>query len=676
MTISEAAGSSVVADHVCLLGLDAESLTVEQILADLPVRSPELSLHLLDALSIAEEPVPAAGIVDAILAGDRIIGWVRAQQYQWLAKFAKPGVAVPIPDLLAMVCAPSATVSVHEGHPVQPDEDDLSDPNRAYTDTAVYGDPVWDAVLAGEAARLAAVEIAAAMNVAPITAQRRLEHALVMVDELPATLHALAGGEIDDIRAKVIAEHTEGLDPELRREIEWQVLPGAGGHTPGRLGRDVAAAAIAIDPELANRRAEAARARRGVKLRGLADDLARLSADLPAAKAALAYGVLDQLAEAIGVEAAAGRGISQIRADVFSDLFTALAETGHIDLRSYPTEDADDESLANDAGDAGIGAAIPNVADNTHAEGDVDGPGCDVADDSDADPQVDVPGSNTAIDPAIAEHVYVSDDEVGTDECEGAEPTFTAEPATPSANNRSSLTEMGAEGNVIAPPPVPSVTCDYDPAPWSPMCAHLDVTVAMSTLAGLDDLPAQLTSQGAITAELARALAAAWKSVRLIVIGNGPPGTHPDDGATSEPCSHHDGCTGNAGCGTDVDYGRTVYRPPAAVAELVLARDRTCRFPGCGRPAQRCDIDHREPFRPGTDTGGPTCPCNLDCLCRYHHRVKTFTGWRATRSGNELQWTSPIGRRYTDPAPDLPIGIYFTADDLARRRSLPDPAPF
>lgn len=39
-------------------------------------------------------------------------------------------------------------------------------------------------------------------------------------------------------------------------------------------------------------------------------------------------------------------------------------------------------------------------------------------------------------------------------------------------------------------------------------------------------------------------------------------------------------------------------------------RDRTCRFPGCDRPAQFCDIDHTVPYPYGF-----THPSNLKCLC-------------------------------------------------------------
>jgi hypothetical protein len=101
-------------------------------------------------------------------------------------------------------------------------------------------------------------------------------------------------------------------------------------------------------------------------------------------------------------------------------------------------------------------------------------------------------------------------------------------------------------------------------------------------------------------------------------------------------------------CGTVIDPGRAVYRPPEVTGDYVRARDRHCQFPGCRTAAERCDIDHRVPYQ----SGGATCPCNLDVLCRAHHRLKTFTPWRAVPDANgRLTWTSPLGNTYA-LAPD------------------------
>ena len=66
-----------------------------------------------------------------------------------------------------------------------------------------------------------------------------------------------------------------------------------------------------------------------------------------------------------------------------------------------------------------------------------------------------------------------------------------------------------------------------------------------------------------------------------------------------------------------VPGGSSAYRPSVRMSRYLEARDRTCCFPGCHRPAIRCDDDHRIPW-----PLGPTDPENLHNLCRRHHRAK------------------------------------------------------
>jgi hypothetical protein len=57
------------------------------------------------------------------------------------------------------------------------------------------------------------------------------------------------------------------------------------------------------------------------------------------------------------------------------------------------------------------------------------------------------------------------------------------------------------------------------------------------------------------------------------------------------------------------------YQPTAAVERWVRMRDMTCRFPGCDRNAQICDVDHTVPFNHADPRlGGLTVPWNLKCL--------------------------------------------------------------
>jgi hypothetical protein len=88
-----------------------------------------------------------------------------------------------------------------------------------------------------------------------------------------------------------------------------------------------------------------------------------------------------------------------------------------------------------------------------------------------------------------------------------------------------------------------------------------------------------------------------------------------------------DGSATGSGAGTGLGppLPTRAYRPSAPQRRFVRVRDRCCRMPGCRRAPGRCDIDHGIAHA----DGGPTDCWNLCCLCRRHHRIKTFArGWR------------------------------------------------
>lgn len=72
----------------------------------------------------------------------------------------------------------------------------------------------------------------------------------------------------------------------------------------------------------------------------------------------------------------------------------------------------------------------------------------------------------------------------------------------------------------------------------------------------------------------------------------------------------------------DVDLLTTTYTgryPPAGLRDAVIFRDGVCQVVGCTIAAERCDLDHRQPW----ETGGATRAGNLQALCRRHHRLKS-----------------------------------------------------
>lgn len=85
------------------------------------------------------------------------------------------------------------------------------------------------------------------------------------------------------------------------------------------------------------------------------------------------------------------------------------------------------------------------------------------------------------------------------------------------------------------------------------------------------------------------------------------------------------------------------YAPSTKLADFVRCRDLTCRAPGCDRPATDCDLDHTIPYA----DGGPTHASNLKALCRLHHLMKTFWGWRDRQlPDGTVIWALPDGHTY------------------------------
>jgi hypothetical protein len=151
--------------------------------------------------------------------------------------------------------------------------------------------------------------------------------------------------------------------------------------------------------------------------------------------------------------------------------------------------------------------------------------------------------------------------------------------------------------------------------------AEIQVMVPLSTLLGGDE-PGELVDHGPIDAATVRELAyssdATWR--RLL--------TDPVSGAVLELGAH-------------------TYVPGRALDRFVRKRDRTCRFPGCPRNADRCDLDHTVPF-----PAGSTVPRNLAALCRHHHLLKHHAGWTCDQlDDGSLRWVSPTGRVHVVPSP-------------------------
>jgi hypothetical protein len=174
----------------------------------------------------------------------------------------------------------------------------------------------------------------------------------------------------------------------------------------------------------------------------------------------------------------------------------------------------------------------------------------------------------------------------------------------------------------------------------------VQVLMPFTALLGNHDQPCELVGHGPITADLAREIATDATLTRLV----------------------YDPLTGAV-----LDHGRTTYRPPAALADFVRARDVHCRGPICRRRTLDGHLDHVVPY-----PHGPTNDKNLHGCCGHDHRLKHTPGWavRALPDGR-IQWITPTGHRYhshphdyrpdNDPPPNKAVPTRELPKALAAR---------
>ncbi len=207
-----------------------------------------------------------------------------------------------------------------------------------------------------------------------------------------------------------------------------------------------------------------------------------------------------------------------------------------------------------------------------------------------------------------------------------------------------SAADLAVPGSVPVPDHAPRAPRDERPTarvPRSDRRSTIVVTVPALTLlgagagagagasagagvgAGAGTEPATLDGYGPIDLDTARRLAGEATSwVRVL--------THPLTGAP-------------------LALDRSTYRVPTALRRWLGVTSPTCVFPGCGRPARACDLDHLTAW----SEGGTTDDDNLAPECRHHHRLRHESRWGPSRdpSTGEMRWTSPLGVEIAEDPP-------------------------
>lgn len=423
-------------------------------------------------------------------------------------------------------------------------------------------------------------EIAAAFTLTARGADRLLELAHGL-RRLPATMAALSVGAIDERRAAIIADETSPLDEGHAADVERHLLRRASGQTTGQLRAAARRAVIAADPAAALRRKQEAQREARVERWGEHAGTAALAGrDLPPAEVLAADQNLTALACQLKA-AGVEATMDQLRARAYLALLAGQPVTAAgLNLRG-------DGASFRDSTPAGLG----------------------------------VPGETPA----------------------------PGGPPPPGFANSGPVGSCGLRGSV-----------------------HL--TMPLATWLGLSDSPGQAAGHGPLDADDSRRLAAALATHTgnrwcLTLTGPtgasrahgcartpppacpgrppppgepAPPGSTAPPGGTTEPWT----ITLQAIEASECAHTRQTpaYQPTPALRHIIQIRQATCAFPGCRRPAERCDHDHTIPY----DHGGRTCECGLAPLCRTHHRAKQTPGWRLDQPHpGTMIWTLPSGRVYT-----------------------------
>ncbi|HEX6869682.1 MAG TPA: hypothetical protein VF163_01175 [Micromonosporaceae bacterium] len=522
----------------------------------------------------------------------------------------------------------------------------------------------------------------------------------VLSTRLPMVYQALAAGRIDWYRARAFVDGLALVDDTTAATIATQLLPVAQTLNAARLRARLRYQVVKANPALARRRYQQSITQRRVQIGLDHDGTASVSAtNLPVDRAAAADDWLDRLARA-AKHAGDTRTLSQLRADAALDLLAGLPFTttpscdpittnaDHNDrderqrLRaSFPTPPASnhaepggasnqDRSRAGDhetgtgradqppaatAATVTAGSAAPTdvtmveaaSADVTMVGGAATTELAMVGRGASADVTM-VGGTATTDMTMVGGTASAAVAMVGRGGDQPGEPEDSSMPEqlrrlVPAAwvhDPTQAEPDQTDQARRIHPHlhvPIPDRTEPNDARQC--VCGGIrpadrrgvvDLVIEATTLMGLNDNPGHIPGWGACTDEVARQIA--FNPL------------HPPQWRWNIVDDH----------ANLLAVIPTRRRPTHRDQIFVQTRDRTCRAPGCGRKAIRCDQDHQHPYT----NGGPTNPCNLWTLCRRHHRMKHQAGFTIGHlTGNTFFWHAPDGRLYLTTPNDHPLLI-------------------
>ena len=503
--------------------------------------------------------------------------------------------------------------------------------------------------------------LSARLGVSRTRAGQMVDHGRALMSIGFAPVEAMERcGVLDSAKAFLVTRRLENVPTPVALAVQDKVLPQAPGRSVSQVGRDLERALMEIDPDGHAERSQNNTERRCVsRPRPAGEGLCQVRLLLPAMDALL----LDATLDAIAASARAcgeKRTLGQLRADAITAMSLSVLRTSQIAAFSQPAQGVSADRAERQAGGDSSPARTPSPVTSTSSRTSQDDSDIDVTAGAgqgrllpDGVPLEGLLGALSGLvgstspwwTPSATGHLPLpagirinvnvtvplnslvglappDDGPTGSNDPGGGGPgesaAATSDPLNGAASPGGRRSLPTASGRSL---PSSSGRSLPEPGPAAPAtlfsAAH-DSQPTVPHSASLSATPAEVAEvrigarSVAVPALTAWALAAGGTWRRLV----------------TDPAS-----------GTVIDVGRTRYRPPAGLADLVRARDRACVFPTCQTPASRCDIDHLTAW----SQGGTTSLDNLVTLCKAHHRLKHTPGWALTRdqASGTLSWHTP-----------------------------------
>ena len=519
-------------------------------------------------------------------------------------------------------------------------------------------------------------EVSGALAMGPVSAGNLACLAWALGTRLAGTGRLLAGGVVTLPKARLIAATFEPLDEREAARAEALILGELAGKTYPQVERLAWRAALAVAPDVAERRRAAGeRQARVTVFREDSGAVGLSGRDLPAAEALAGHAnVVARAREYQASGAFGGQSSSRLEAIAYLDLLNgvsaperiAFAASAAAEPPAGPGPDSEDGHGDGTNGPGGNGNG-PGPDDRRGPSSHPDSPGEDDGDGldpSDGGPGPDEPGNRgpgnsgpgnsersdggaggpedsqppgsplaeVTVPLATLQH---RGERAGDSRLLGPlDPALARDLAAAAARSPVSRWEITivdehgyAVGHGVARPARGRGHQPQPPGSASPaLPARVNITITETFLHRLQTQAAQPRS-GAPPGDWA--LTPANPGTLLLILPGGRRLAVRFDVVPVYGCDHR--------------YRVSSYRPGGRLRRLVQVRDHECTWPPCSRPARESDFEHAVPY----GKGGATCACNAGARSRRCHRVKQLPGWTVTQpKPGWHRWTTPTGRTY------------------------------